>query len=256
MTYEGHERRKKAGNPDAQFEQDVAGLVQRVVREGVSIDDVDLREQGEERQRLIDGVNEKVNRLFPGRHSVEASPGPVAQTPEKVLTAENRTALFSFFEKRFMENPTRYQDIPFDSVKRALEAADPKLLYGLFKMEENGHKTGVKREERGGKNGFRFDSCSAESPTGVRDVDYFGAENIAGKDWGVPLMPKEVFEELREAGVIANRNTWDYLKTQDPGISSKPGLAWFGNAGGVRSSTARSHTRYGGFRCSLWVSEA
>lgn len=195
--------------------------------------------------------------------------GPEAETaltrapgaPEKVLTPDQRATLFATLQARFTSDTERYKDIEWPVVQRSLETAGEQALYALFKLEENGHEVGVVAMEKGGRKGFQFDSCSKVSPAGIRDVDYFRAAEIV-KDWSsngavdLDLMERDLFEELRKAGTITNRGTWDYLKTPNPGTPEKPGLAWYGNNNGFDKYNARNLNDTGGFRCSLWIPEA
>jgi len=64
--YTGPERRHQASTRIKQFEQDVEGITQRVIREKIPVDDLTLRHQnGFERHRLIETVRERILKLFP-----------------------------------------------------------------------------------------------------------------------------------------------------------------------------------------------
>ena len=62
--YEGPERRRKAATPEEQFKQDVDGLTRRVLTAEVSLAEIRFNEGGEERERIIRAVQERVVRLF------------------------------------------------------------------------------------------------------------------------------------------------------------------------------------------------
>lgn len=266
MQPANHERRQ-----DRTPDEEAKGLAARSLREGVPVDELELRLKnpdgsvGPDAARIEDlrtGAKKKLLAMAgytTEKAAEELSPiKPVAdlqnlevQAQEKVLTIEQKTALFSTLEDRIKADTQRYEGIKWADVKSSLEAADTSLLYGLFQMEENGHKVGVKMGKRDGRKGFRFDSCSASSPADVRDVDYPQAEEIAEKEWGVPLMPTGVFKELQAANIITENGTWSHLKTDAAML--KKGLSWCGDAFGVRKLDALNHSRPGGFRCSLWV---
>lgn len=85
----------------------------------------------------------------------------------------------------------------------------------------------------------------------MRNIDYPRAEEIAEKEWGVPLMPKEVFEELQAVGIITEKDTWSHLKTDADILEA--GRSWYGNASGAYEYDVYDRDHSGGFRCSLWV---
>lgn len=195
------------------------------------------------------GDKEEASSVLPSA----VSNGPETLLPEKVLTADEKASLFAILDGRITYNTKRYIDIQFATVKSALDMADESLLYGLYMMEANGHRIGVKIEVRDGRKGFRFDSCSASSPDGIRDVDYYQAEEIAEKQWGAPLMTREVFELLDDK-IITENGTWSHLKTDAKKLEA--GLSWYGDADGVGERDAEDLDPHGGFRCSIWVAEA
>lgn len=192
------------------------------------------------------------------RAQTELSPVAAAEAapkaPEKVVAPERKAAILASLEARFAEKPERYcEGINPADVKKALEAASEEQWYGLDKMEENGHEVRVVRAAgAGGKKGFRFDSCSQQSPAGLRDINYYRAEEIA-KEWGIDLMDTKVFEEMRRKYGI-DSSTWDHLKTD--AATLKTGYSFYGDRYGVDRVSADFHTDRGGFRGSLWVSEA
>lgn len=242
-AWDGVERRKA----DAPLGLTALNIAARIGNEGGSTFDPAQARKGDfDNSNLQGRVETILTAALTEPESTEPEAAP--QAPEKVLTADQKGAFVSKLQARVVgdESPR---------VRRVLDAMDERSLYGLFMMEDNGHEVGIKSEERGGLRGFRFDSCSAESPKNIRDVDYFQAEDMAEKDWGVPLMPPEVFNELRRAGVITNSGTWDHLKTASPGTREKPGLSWYGVRYGADRYAADAHSRFGGFRCSLWAPE-
>lgn len=259
MKPSGRERRKET-SPDEEFK----GLAERSLRERVPVDELKLREADAERvDELRGGAKGKLlamagyttenaaEKLQPAAHEV------APQALGKVLSADQQASLFSKLEALFTSQPERYQDIPWASIKNALEAADKRLLYGLFEMEENGHEVGVSRVKKGGKKGFRFDSCSEESPKGKRNLNYPQVAEII-KDWSsdgavdLNLMDPALFDKLR-VELKLNRSTWDHLKTDATTLAK--GLALYGGGFGVGKGSADGRNRGGGFRCSLWVSE-
>lgn len=222
--------------------------------------DFDERADGDSellRRAIAHTIREKAKRLTGIEQGIVEFEGEKRfGSLQKVLTADQKEALFGAFERDFAAAP-RSKDIPWADIKNALEAAGEESLYGLNKMRENGHEVGVVRAEKDGEKGFRFDSCASESPSNIRDVDYFDAERIAESEWGVPLMEEKIFEELRLADIIRNKKSWDYLKTTNPGTKKKPGRAVCGDYEGIFTDyDADVSFRGGGFRCSLWVAEA
>ena len=265
--------RRQEHTPDQEF----AGLAARSLREGVPVDELELRlknrdesvgPDAERVEGLRDGAKSKLlamagyttekaaaelQPIVVEKPALEAAQqDAVFEASEGRFTLSEQTMLFSAIEDRFTSQPERYNGIQWSGVKRALEAADKSVIAGLIKMEENGHEVGVTPEEKGGKKGFRFDSCSKSSPVGIRDVDYAQAETVA-KGWNVDLMGDDVFEKLRKAGIITESGTWSHLKTDEKTL--KGGLSWYGFDNGVNKYNANAHDLNGGFRCSLWVPE-
>jgi len=62
------ERRTEIENPEEQRKLDITGIMKRIAREGIPVDQVKLREEGEEREKIMAAVLERAARLF-GRNS-------------------------------------------------------------------------------------------------------------------------------------------------------------------------------------------
>lgn len=224
-----------------------------------AVSPVDQMEPYEEAARRL-AISGVVQATIANLHDESGSSQPVPAEGTlpvgKVLIPDQYAEFLTVFQARLTSESDRYaKGIEWAEIQKAIETAGEQALYSLFMMEVCGHKVGVKKEERDGRQGFRFDSYSEESPVGIRNVNYFRAEGIA-KDWGVPLMPLEVFKELRKAGIIRNRVTWDHLLTENPRTPENPGLSWSGSIRGTYKHDARNHHRRGGFRCSLWIPAA
>jgi uncharacterized protein YpuA (DUF1002 family) len=257
MKPEGHERRHRSDEGQ--------GIAERSLRERVPVDKLKLRDSDAGKADELRAAAKKELLAMAGytEEKAEAELATVASkvaeveaTPkkaEKVLAPEQKVALLSKLEERFASKPERYcEGIKLADVKKALEAAGEKELYGLFQMEENGHEVRVVRAMNAGKKGFRFDSCSQESPEGIRDINYYRAEEIA-KEWGIDLQDPKVFDEMRIKYKL-NSKTWDHLKTDKKTLET--GDSFGGFDFGLNRNFAYDLNHYGGFRCSLWVSEA
>ena len=262
---DGHEgpqkRQTEFASPEEKLGYDANNLI-ALAKDRLGKDKVSVREALDFATRDDDNLEDLRKAIaikLKEKSSDAVEPAPAK--PEKELSPEQKAVFFATLEKRIAGQPELYKGIQWPSVKNALKAADKRLLYGLFQMEENGHEVGVEREQRSGKNGFRFDSYAAESPAKIRNVHYFDAEKIV-KEWNsngavnLDLMTPEVFRELRAKGIIKNNNSWDQLKTENPGTPENPGISFCGRDVGVDKNLVYRHSHHGGFRCSLWVSEA
>ncbi len=174
---------------------------------------------------------------------------------EKVVAPERKHLLLATLKGRFESNPERFcQDINPVDVTKALEAATEEQWYGLSMMEQNGHQVRVVRaKNKDGKKGFRFDSCSDESPAGVRNISAYKAKAIA-QEWGIDLQEGKVFDAMGKRFGF-NKATSDHLFTDDKTLEtdySVYGISYGNNV----SFNALHRAPKGGFRGSLWISEA
>lgn len=189
------------------------------------------------------------------------------ERPERTITPEQRGLLFDILSNRVQsDNDTDHSDdgiqwffrhpIDWSVVQRSLEAAGDAVLYGILKMEENGHEVGVIIEKRDGKKGYRFDSRSKESPIGKRGIDFFEAKRIAEEEWGVSLMWPEVADELALVDLISNELTEDYLETRNPGTPEEPRSVFLFHHGRLDfTESIGPKFPTSGFRCSVWIPE-
>lgn len=69
------------------FDENVNGLIERVARERVSIDEINMREDGEERNKLITAVRAKVADLY-GIQSIKTEPSSVDLPDKEIPPAE------------------------------------------------------------------------------------------------------------------------------------------------------------------------
>jgi hypothetical protein len=236
----------------------IGSLGERLKKTGEEIVNPDLTpeevdEIAHTRKRVAKAMQiAKAPRGVKGKSLREVTQKGAPTSSEKVLTSEQKMAFLSKLETDFAANPKRHEGIQWSDIKKALEAASEEALYGLNQMEENGHEVRAVRALKDGKKGLRFDSCSAESPKGIRDIDYYQAEKIAG-EWGIDLMDPKVFDELRLKYNL-NRSTWDHLKTDEKTL--KTGGSFYGGDDGLYERNATDHNANGGFRGSLWVLEA
>lgn len=102
--FERLERRHKAGTLEEQFQQDVGGLAQRVLREGVPINKTELREMGEKREKLVAAVQEKVARLFGLQRAEELSVEKAELVPLGAITIKGNGAELSYEQVELLRN--------------------------------------------------------------------------------------------------------------------------------------------------------
>lgn len=79
MSHEGLAKAMEKSCDDAQLRRDVDGLVERLLKEGISIDDISLGKRGEKLNEFINAVYAEVTKLLeglPSSSSIEPS-GPL-----------------------------------------------------------------------------------------------------------------------------------------------------------------------------------
>jgi len=141
---------------------------------------------------------------------------------------EQQAEFLGLLETRLGHKPSHYnrpEGINFNEVKNALEA-DLDLMWSLVQMEKTGGEPDVIANE---ENAFIFADCSAETPKGRRNCAYTrrsqdfleqngvkcnGNAMDMAKEFGVDLMPLEVYDKMQKIGKF-DCNTRSMLKLPD-----------------------------------------
>jgi len=172
------------------------------------------------------------------------------------LTPEQQQRLLFKIKIRLTQESDHYkrpEGISFTEVEAALKT-DPKLMFSLAKMEETGGKPDIIAAE---DDLFIFADCSAESPSGRRNLEYDQATEMA-KKFGVEMMSKNVYKKMQETGEF-DQNTWSWLAS--PADIREASYALFGSHGDVSmvhvsQSDACNDFGSGGWRGVLKVPKA
>ena len=139
------------------------------------------------------------------------------------LSPEQREELLRALKARFEKNMNRHQGLEWAKVQAKLEA-NPSKLWSLHEMERSGGEPDVVGYDK--KTGETiFYDCSAESPTGRRNVCYdrealesrkeFKPEDNAmdmAAAMGIDLLTEEQYRELQILGNFDTK-TSSWLKT-------------------------------------------
>jgi hypothetical protein len=99
------------------------------------------------------------------------------------LSSEQREELLSALQARFEKNRNRHQGLAWAKVQAKL-AANPEKLWSLQEMERTGGEPDVVGHDQK-TDEYIFYDCSAESPTGRRNVCYDRAGQEAREKRGV-----------------------------------------------------------------------
>lgn len=184
---------------------------------------------------------------------------------QKLLTLEQQRSLLLTLKSRFEKNMNRHQGIEWAAVQAKLEA-NPDKLWSLNEMERTGGEPDVVALDK--KSGeFIFYDCSAESPSGRRNLCYdhdalesrkeFKPKDSAMKmadAMGIEILPEEQYHELQKLGAF-DLKTSSWLKT--PAEIRKLGGAIFGDRRYdhvfIYHNGAESYYGARGFRGSLKV---
>ena len=139
------------------------------------------------------------------------------------LSPGQREELLTTLEARFEKNMNRHKSLEWARVRARLEA-NPERLWSLNEMERTGGEPDVVgRDRETGE--FIFCDCSAESPTGRRNVCYDREGQEARKDirpennaidmaaaMGIELLDEERYRELQKLGNFDTK-TSSWVKT-------------------------------------------
>lgn len=151
------------------------------------------------------------------------------------LSPEQHETLLKAVKARFEKNMNRHQGLEWAKVQARLEA-HPEKLWSLHEMERTGGEPDVVgHDEKTGE--YVFYDCSAESPTGRRNVCYdreglesrkeHKPENNAidlAAAMGIELLTEEQYRELQKLGNFDTK-TSSWVKT--PAAIRKLGGALF-----------------------------
>ncbi len=146
-----------------------------------------------------------------------------AAEPQKILSPEQREALFKKLKARFEENINRHKGLDWAKVKTRLEA-NPEKLWSLGEMEKTGGEPDVVGHDK--KTGeYLFFDCSPESPKGRTSFCYDREALDSRKEhkpknsvidmaaaMGIELLTEEQYFELQKLGAF-DRKTSSWVKT-------------------------------------------
>ncbi len=142
---------------------------------------------------------------------------------KKGLSPEQREELLQALKTRFEKNMKRHKGLEWAKVQAKLEAHTEKL-WSLSEMERTGGEPDVVAHDK--KTGeYIFYDCSAESPTGRRNVCYDREGLEARKEhkpedsamdmataMGIALLTEEEYRELQKLGEFDTK-TSSWVKT-------------------------------------------
>ncbi len=156
---------------------------------------------------------------------------------EQNLLPEQRTSLLAVLKNRFTKNMHRHKQTAWANVQARLEADDAKL-WSLNQMEATGGEPDVVDIDSN-TGAYIFYDCSAETPTGRRNVCYDRAALDARKEFkpansaidmatamGITLLTEQQYRNLQQLGSFDTK-TSSWLSTPE-GIR-KLGGAIFGD---------------------------
>jgi hypothetical protein len=183
----------------------------------------------------------------------------------KELSPEQREELLKILKSRFEKNMNRHQGLEWAKVQPRLEA-NPAKLWSLNEMERTGGEPDVIGQDKTSGE-YIFYDCSAESPSGRRNVCYDREALEARKEFkpkdtaldmaaamGIELLSEEQFRGLQKLGKFDTK-TSSWLMT--PAEIRKLGGAIFGDRRYdhvfVYHNGADSYYAARGFRGSLRV---
>jgi len=142
---------------------------------------------------------------------------------KKALSAKQRAELLATLKARFEKHMNRHKGLAWTDVQARLEA-DPEKLWSLNQMERTGGEPDVVGHNKKTGECVFFD-CSAESPSGRRNVCYdrealdsrknFKPKNNAidvADAMGVELLTEEQYRDLQKLGDFDTK-TSSWVKT-------------------------------------------
>jgi hypothetical protein len=142
---------------------------------------------------------------------------------KKKLTSEQVEELLKALKTRFEKNINRHQDIKWAPVQSKLESNNDKL-WSLHEMEKTGGEPDVVAQDKN-TGEYIFYDCSAESPTGRRNVCYDREALESRKEHkpknsaidlasaiGIEILSEEQYRDLQKLGKFDTK-TSSWLKT-------------------------------------------
>jgi hypothetical protein len=183
----------------------------------------------------------------------------------KDISPEQVEVLLKTLKARFEKNMNRHKDLEWIDVQSRLEA-NPEKLTALYEMEQTGGEPDVVSHNKTA-GAYIFYDCSAESPTGRRNICYDRIALDARKEFkpkdtaldmaasiGIEILTVEEYQTLQKLGNFDTK-TSSWLKTPDE--IRKLGGAIFGDRRYdhvfVYHNGADSYYAARGFRGSLRV---
>jgi hypothetical protein len=190
---------------------------------------------------------------------------------EKQISPDEQEFLLGRLKLRFAAHWMIHENISWDDVERALLSASPDKLWSLQQLESTGGEPDVIGEEKGG---FVLGDCSAESPSGRRNLVYnYEAERDmkascpdkiydgnavdTAKRYGVEFMSEAQYRALQEK-LPMDKNTWSWLEFPlNDGICGHPRQG-YRHAERIIVNKESIYTRsvHGGFRAVLRIPRA
>lgn len=194
------------------------------------------------------------------------SPIPMkSDNARRVLSPEQRKALFLTLKARFEKHPHRHPGLQWDEVQAKLEK-HPEKLWSLSEMERTGGEPDVVGQEKPSGE-FRFFDCSPESPKGRTGVCYdregldsrkaFKPANNAvdmAQAMGIEILTEQEYHLLQSLGEFDTRTT-TWVKTP-PDIRSLGGALFGDRRFGrvfIYHNGAQSYFSTRGFRGSIRI---
>lgn len=161
----------------------------------------------------------------------------IKKSPPNVLSPEQGEALLNTLKARFEKNMHRHQGVAWAAVQAKLQDK-PEKLWSLNEMERTGGEPDVTgQDEQTG--GILFIDCSAETPTGRRNLCYDREALQSRKEnkpedsaldvaaaMGIELLSEAQYQALQQLGEF-DLKTSSWLKT--PPAIRKLGGAIFGD---------------------------
>jgi hypothetical protein len=157
------------------------------------------------------------------KEQAERQNGTEQKDGEQKMEADQRKDLLRALEARFEKNMNRHKGLEWAKVQARLEAK-PEKLWFLNEMERTGGEPDVVGRDKQ-TDEYIFYDCSAESPTGRRNVCYdrealesrkkYKPENNAidmAAVMGIELLTEEQYRELQKLGNFDTK-TSSWVKT-------------------------------------------
>jgi hypothetical protein len=141
-------------------------------------------------------------------------------TPKRKLSSEQREELLNILKARFEKNMVRHKGLDWAGVQAKLDGS-PEKLWSLNEMERTGGEPDVVSLDK--KTGeYIFYDCSAETPTGRRNVCYDSegqearekqgihpAGNVVGMAaaMGIELLTEVQYRDLQKLGAFDTKTS-------------------------------------------------